>query len=207
MLVCSHLFFYTAWKVWGEWRLLEAVVETERWYRNKSETRAEVKAWTAIQKDRCEQWLCGGEEDEWQRPTPEPPLWRAAVAPPHCPHLVTFSDAIYHTQRVMDIYAAHTRLLCVSTNTHLNTSRTGREQLHTVINANTNGRESKWAGDQARKTERESGKERATISSLGTYTDAAPILQQRVEPRVDREGRDWVCSYDFIILKWKEWPR
>lgn len=47
----------------------------------------------------------------------------------------------------------------------------------------------------------------AAISSLGTYTDAEAILQQRVEPGVGRRGRGWVCSYDFIILKWEEWPR
>lgn len=45
------------------------------------------------------------------------------------------------------------------------------------------------------------------ISSLDTYTDAEEILQQRVEPGVGRRGRGWVCSYDFIILKWEEWPR
>lgn len=173
----------------GEWRLLEAVVETERWYRNKSETCAEVKVWTAIQKDRYAHWLCGGEEDEWYRPTPEPPLWRTAVSPPHRLHLVTFSDAIYHTQRITDTYTAYTRLLCANTNTHPNTYCTSQEQLHTVIDSHTNRRER--ANEQARRREREreSERERETISSFGTYTDAGPILQQRVEPRVDRKGR------------------
>lgn len=46
---------------------------------------------------------------------------------------------------------------------------------------------SKRAGEEERK--RESKKDRETISSFGTYTDAGPILQQRVEPRVDRKGR------------------
>lgn len=45
------------------------------------------------------------------------------------------------------------------------------------------------------------------ISSLGTYTDTEAFFQQRVEPGVGKGGRGWVCSYDFIILKWEEWPR
>lgn len=118
---------------------------------------------------------------------PEPPLWRAAVFPPHRLHLVTFSDAIYHTQPVMDTSTAHTWLLCASTSMHLNTYYTGQEQLHTVIDAHTNRREREQMSEGAGEKKRE--RERETINSLGTYTDAVPILQQRVEPRVDRKGR------------------
>lgn len=59
--------------------------------------------------------------------------------------------------------------------------------MHTQTGERANEQERRREGERKRERERET--ETETISSLGTYTDAVPILQQRVEPRVDRKGR------------------